>query len=154
MIYADPSFLCSLYGWDDNTQRAQSIYVKDGRRPLYFTPWQRFEFRNAMRLATHKLRRAGKSVPFEVGNIFRRVTEDLSAGRLRHADPEWRDIFHTAEDLSAAHTETIGAASVDIWHIAAAAALDADTFWTFDDDQWAVAKASKRFRSVPSLFGA
>ena len=52
MIYADPSFLFSFYAWDDNTAAAQKLYHQDGRRPLVFTPWQRFELRNAVRLAT------------------------------------------------------------------------------------------------------
>lgn len=49
MIYADASFLASLYGWDDNTQQAENIYGKDGQRPLCLTPRQRFEVRNAFR---------------------------------------------------------------------------------------------------------
>ena len=40
MIYADPSFLCSLYGWDGNTGTAQATFERDPRRPLCFTPWK------------------------------------------------------------------------------------------------------------------
>jgi len=48
MIYADPSFLCSLYGWDGNTRTAQATFERDARQPLRYTPWQRLEVRNAI----------------------------------------------------------------------------------------------------------
>src|SRR5882762_1547328 len=100
MIYADPSFLCSLYGWDGNSSTAQAVHAQDARRPLLLTPWQRFEVRNALRLAAHKLRRAGQAVPFRTGNVFKRMDEDLAAGRLRHKETDWRETFRQAEDLS------------------------------------------------------
>src|SRR5207302_7283402 len=84
------------------------------------------------RLAIHKLRRTGQSVPFQTGNIFRRVDEDLSAGRLRHEEVDWRQTFRLAEELSNAHTELLGSAAVDLWHVAVAILLRADTFWTFE----------------------
>ncbi len=151
MIYADPSFLTSLYGWDDNTDTAQATYEADSRRPLVFTPWQRFELRNAIRLAVHKLTRAGRVVPFTPGNIFKRLDADLAAGLLRHQEPDWRETMRLAEELSQEHTEAIGAAAVDLWHVAAALLLRADTFWTFDDDQRHLAAAVARFRHVPNL---
>ena len=36
MIYADASFLFSLYAWDVNTGLAAKVYRKDARRPLIF----------------------------------------------------------------------------------------------------------------------
>ena len=72
MIYPDPSFLFSLYAWDDNPHAAQATYAAGARRPLLFAPWQRLELRNALRLACHRLRRAGQAVPFQPGNLFKR----------------------------------------------------------------------------------
>ena len=151
MIYADPSFLASFYGWDDNTQKAQDVHATDGRRPLCFTPWQRFEVRNAIRLAVHRARRTGRPVAFQLGNLFKRMDEDLAAGRLRHVEPEWREAFRVCEDMSREHTAALGCASVDIWHVASANLLGADTFWTFDEAQQKLAKATRFFRSVPRL---
>ncbi len=54
MIYADTSFLFSFYAWDDNTASAQELYQRDRRRSLIFTPWQRFELRNAVHLVGHR----------------------------------------------------------------------------------------------------
>jgi hypothetical protein len=151
MIYADPSFLCSLYGWDENTVAAQAMYERDSRRPLLFTPWQRFEVRNAIRLAAHRLRKRRCAVPFQIGNVFKRIDEDLAAGRLKHEEPDWRETFRLAEELSAGQTEKTGAASVDLWHVAGAVRLRADAFWTFDQDQYRLASAVNRFQSVPRL---
>src|SRR5439155_3464978 len=100
MIYADPSFLFSLYAWDDNTELASTVYAKDQRRPLLFTPWQRFELRNAVRLAVCRMHRRRLDAPFQPGNIFKRVDDDLRAGRLKHAETEWRETLRLAEELS------------------------------------------------------
>jgi len=151
MIYADTSFLFSFYALDQNTRAAVTTYSGDGRRPLLFTPWQRFELRNSTRLTLQRLRRSGQTVPFQIGNVFRLVDESLNAGRLRHEEPAWRDNFRLAEELSEAHTETLGSAAVDLWHVAAAILLEADTFWTFDQEQRTLASATGAFRRVPEL---
>src|SRR5438477_9730545 len=131
MIYADPSYLFSFYAMDANSAIAARTYSGDQRRPLIFTPWQRFELRNAVRQAIHRLRRGGQPVPFQRGVVFNQIDEDLSEGILRHHDLQWRDVFPTAEALSEAHTEVIGLGAVDLWHIACAILIGADTFWTF-----------------------
>lgn len=151
MIYADSSFLFSFYALDANSAAAAATYKADARRPLWFTPWQRFELRNAVRLAVHRLKRAKLSVPFQPGNVFKRIQEDLDAGRLKHAEVDWRESLRLAEELSANHTESTGAASVDVWHVAAAILLEADTFWTFDEEQRDTATRSGQFRRVPKL---
>lgn len=151
MIYADPSFLTSLYTWDANNRTAQKTYEADRRRPLILTPWQRFECRNAVRLAEHKLRRAGLPIPFQTGNILKRIDQDLSDGVLRHHETDWRETLRLAEELSEQHSDASGAGAVDLWHIAAAILLGADTFWTFDSDQRSVADAVKKFKHVPKL---
>jgi predicted nucleic acid-binding protein len=107
--------------------------------------------RNALRLAAHKMRRLKQSVPFQLSNVLKRIDLDLAQGRLRHEEPDWRETFRTAEDLSSEYTETFGAASVDLWHVATATRLRADTFWTFDEDQRELAQAVQRFKSVPVL---
>ncbi len=151
MIYADPSFLCSLYGWDGNTRTAQATFERDARRPLFYTPWQRLELRNAVRLAVFKLKKSGQTVPFQPGNVFKRITEDLSIGRLRQETPDWDLTADLVEELSEEHTEKLGATTGDLWHVSAAMLLHADTFWTFDEAQCALARAVGKFKHVPKL---
>jgi len=148
MIYADTSFLYSLYALDGNTSRAIAVYESDRRRPLLLTPWQRFEFRNTVRRAAHEFRRARKPVPFDVGNVLKQLDNDLKTGVLRHAEPDWRETIRVAEQISAAHTEANGQGGVDTCHIAAAVLLQADSFWTFDADQAATALDFGRFKQV------
>ena len=148
MIYCDPSFLFSLYAWDNNTAAALKIYSTDQRRPFIFTPWQQFETRNAVRLAAHRLRRAGTTVPFQLGNVFKRMDEDLAAGILKHQEPDPMETLRLAEDLSGSNTESLGSAAVDLWHVAQAVLLDAEAFWTFDSDQRKLARSTKKFTVV------
>jgi hypothetical protein len=148
MIYCDPSFLFSLYAWDNNTETAIKTYSADARRPLIYTPWQRLETRNAVRLAAHKLRRAGKIVPFQTGNVFKRMDQDLEAGILKYQEPDEVEALRLAENLSNTYTESLGSAAVDLWHVAQAVVVKAEVFWTFDDDQRKLARAIKKFRIV------
>jgi hypothetical protein len=148
MIYADPSFLFSFYAWDANTAAAEQLYRRDQRRPLIFTPWQRFELRNAIRLVTHRLKRTRLPIRFQSGNVFREIEADLFAGRLKHREPDWLDTLRLAEDLSSRHTELLGNAAVDLWHVASAILLEADTFWSFDEEQQELARATRTFRTV------
>jgi hypothetical protein len=148
MIYCDPSFLFSLYAWDSNTLAAIKTYSTDPRRPLIFTPWQRLETKNAVRLAAHKLRRAGKTIPFQAGNVFKRMNEDLAAGILKYQEPDQVEVLKLAEELSSVYTESLGSAAVDLWHVAQAVFARAEVFWTFDDDQRKLARAIKKFRIV------
>jgi hypothetical protein len=151
VIYADTSFLFSFYAWDANTEAASTIYRKDQRRPLLFTPWQNFELRNVLRLASARLRSLKRPLPFQLGNVFKEVRQDLMAGRLRHCEPDWREALRLADALSAQYSESTGAASVDVWHVAAAVLLEAEVFWTFDSEQRQLASRCRRFRSVPLL---
>lgn len=154
MIYADPSFLFSLYAWDANTATAAATFAEDQRRPLLFTPWQRFELRNAVRLAAGRTKRGGQIVPFQIGNVLKAVQEDLSQGRLEHVEPDWRKTLRLADDLSELHSERLGTASVDVWHVSAAIILGAESFWTFDENQRNLARECRRFRRVPKLAAA
>jgi hypothetical protein len=153
VIYADPSFLFSFYCKDANSPIAVTTYRADQRRPLLLTAWQSFEFKNAVRLATHKLKRAGIQVPFQIGNVFKDFQEGLQSGRLQYAEVDWLENFQLANELSGRHTASAGTGAVDVWHVAAAILLKADTFWTFDVDQHKLATDTKFFKKVPELPG-
>jgi hypothetical protein len=151
VIYADTSLLFSLYALDANTSAAIKLYESDRRRPLLLTPWQRFELRSTVRLAAHKFSRAQQPVPFEVGNVLKQVDDDLKAGVLRHAEPDWRETFRVAEEISANYTVALGQGGADTWHLAAAVLLRADSFWTFDAAQAAAARDCGNFKRVRAV---
>jgi hypothetical protein len=151
VIYADPSFLFSLYAWDGNSPTAAATMGRDQRRPLYFTPWQRFELRNAVRLAAGRVVRAGEPLLFQAANAFKAIQRDLAEGQLQHCEPDWQETMRLAEALSGSHTETLGTSSVDVWHIAAAVVLEAEVFWTFDALQHKLALQCGLIKRVPKL---
>ena len=151
MIYADSSFTFSLYALDDNTAVANQVYQADGRRPLLFTQWQELELANTLRLGLQRAKRQQLPVRYQMANCLKRISEDLREGRLRRMQLDWPACTRQAERLSAAHTETLGIVMLDLWHVACAIELGADTFWTFDEEQETVAKACGRFRKVVGL---
>ncbi len=80
--------------------------------------------------------------------VFREIEADLSAGRLKHREHDWLDTLKLAEDLSARHSEALGSAAVDLWHVAGAILLEGDTFWTFDEEQGGARAGDQKFVTV------
>ena len=134
VVYADTSFLFSLYAQDSNTLRAARI-ADALKVSLVLTPLQRYELCNAFRLAVFR----GDVTVEECQNLLNTVEADTQAGVLVETPVAWAEVYAEAEALSAAHTETIGARALDILHVAAAAALGAKEFYTFDARQKAQA---------------
>ena len=134
VAYADTSFLFSLYGHDANSAQARPIgdAFKD---PLAFTPLHRHELRNAFRLAVFR-----KAMTVErCQAVLAEIEADTKTGALVETPVAWAEVFAEAEALSAGHTETLGTRAFDVLHVAAAAALGAKAFYTFDARQKALA---------------
>lgn len=106
---------------------------------LPFTPWHRLEVRNAIRLAVfHQL------IDSRQGRLqLKQMETDLRDQTLIvHAPVDWVTVLREAEKLGAAHNESIGCRSSDLFHVAAAAEWGADHFLTFDERQKKMAKAA------------
>ena len=134
VIYADTSFLFSLYGHDANS--AQAWPIGDSlHAPLAFTPLQRHELRNAFRLAAFRK----VMTVARLRAVLAEVEADAKAGALIDTPLAWAEVFAEVEALSAAHTESLGIRALDVLHVAAAAALGVREFYTFDARQKALA---------------
>jgi hypothetical protein len=134
VAYADTSFLFSLYGNDANSPQARSI--GDAlEAPFAFTPLHRHELRNAFRLAV--FRRV--MIPARCQAVLAEIEADIRTGALVETPVAWAEVYAEAEALSAAHTATLGTRGFDVLHVAAAAALGARDFHTFDTRQKALA---------------
>ncbi|MCP5526339.1 MAG: type II toxin-antitoxin system VapC family toxin [Verrucomicrobiales bacterium] len=137
VVYADTSFLFSLYAQDANT--AQAGEVASGlRAPLAFTPWHRHELRNAFRLALFR----GEMTAQQCETLLATTEADLQAGALAETALAWGDVFGEAEALSAAKVAKLGTRAADVLHVAAAVTLGSREFYTFDARQQALAKAA------------
>lgn len=129
-IYADTSFLMSLYVQDANSARAVTA-VEKGTMPIFFTPLVRHELQNALRLAV--FRRQITSAQREAA--WHEIEHDLALGMLHETPLNWPKALKAAEALSRAHTETLGARGMDVLHVGSALALRAKRFVTFDERQ-------------------
>jgi predicted nucleic acid-binding protein len=107
--------------------------------PLPFTPWHRLEVRNAIRLAVFH-----HAIDLHQGRTqLKQLDTDLRDGTLIvHMAIDWVNALGEAEKLGAAHNESIGCRSADLFHVAAAMDWGADRFLTFDERQKKMAKAA------------
>lgn len=137
MNYADTSFLVPLY----IIQSASPLAAAEMRAlkgPLLFTAFHRHELRNAIRLCVFR-----KSITTTVrSDALARLDEDVGNGVYASCAIPWNEAFARAEELGVRHTERLGNRGFDVLHVAAALALGATTFFTFDLRQKALAKAA------------
>jgi len=137
MIYADTSFLFSLFLHDAHTA-AVGRYLVRRARPLAFTAWQRCELQNAIRLAVFR----GACSANAAKEALAAIEADLEAGNLVATPLAWVEVLERAERLSAAHTPTLGVRTLDLLHIAAAGSLRAKRFLTCNARQLTLAQVA------------
>ena len=135
--YADTSFLARIYTPHTDSTKALA-WMQRATAALPFTPLHRHELRNAIRLRVFR----GEITPEQRRGAFREIDSDLADGILVHTSIPWTDTFREAENLAAAHTETLGVRSFDLLHVALAVTLGATEFLTFDARQSTLAKAA------------
>jgi len=134
VAYGDTSFFFSLYAQDANTVQAGRIAATLDA-PFVITPLQRHELRNAFRLAAFR----GGITTAECQNLLDTVEADMKTGALAETPVSSAEMYAGAEALSAAHTQALGTRGFDVLHVAAALALGAKVFLTFDIRQKALA---------------
>ena len=137
--YADSSFITALYLPEQNSPVAVA-FLKEHDSPLPFTPWHRLEVRNALRLAVFR-----KAIdPRQARIQLNQLEVDLRQSVLIvHTPIDWVAVLREAEKLGAAHNQSIGARSSDLFHVAAAIQWRAERFLTFDGRQKRLAQAAK-----------
>jgi predicted nucleic acid-binding protein len=138
VVYADTSFLFSLYARDANSDLANRVMTKL-RAPLIYTSLQRHELRNALRLSAFR----GEISKSECRQLLQTLEQDLHDGVLLEATVNWNETYSIAESLSHSHTVALGTRGFDILHVAVALSLQSKTFLTFDTRQSNLAKAAK-----------
>ena len=137
--YADSSFIVALYLQQQSSPGAAAFMQQHGQS-LPFTPWHRLEVRNAIRLAAFHRLIDSQQAKTQLKQLEVDLREETL---LAHALVDWVTVLREAEKLGAAHNETLGCRSGDLFHVAAAMEFDADLFLTFDDRQRKMAKAAR-----------
>jgi predicted nucleic acid-binding protein len=135
-VYADASFLFSLYAIDAHSRSAAKL-IRQAKPPLLLSELTQIEFVNALRLNQHRHQLTAD----ETDELDRMFHEDIRAGILvvRGLEPT---AFARATELSRKHTPGLGVRTLDILHVACAVTLGAKSFFTFDQRQAKLAQAA------------
>jgi predicted nucleic acid-binding protein len=136
-VYADTSFLYSLYVQQAHSAKAAAYMagVHDGALPL--TTLGRFELLNAIRLSVFRQQLNPRVAAIDVQTI----KADIESGVLGVISCDWAAVHAEAERLSARHTAEGGHRSMDILHVATALSMGAREFLSFDGNQTRLASA-------------
>lgn len=143
MIYADSSFLVSLYLRDANSQKAQGA-LELFSECVALSPIAGLEVKNAFRLAVFR----GWISADQSARVQALFDADVSGGFLRPIKFVTDEVFFAAEHLSHLHTADSGNRSLDVLHVACAQVAELKVFASFDERQRKLA-VSQCLRVIP-----
>jgi len=135
-VYADTSFLMSLYVFDAKSQAAEELIRKSGAPPILLTRFGELELTNAVSLRVYRR----ELPPSRAKAVHTLVQEDLANGVLL-VSPLGSGFFEKAIRISRRRTPQLGTRTLDILHVASAIELKAGRFLTFDRKQEELARA-------------
>jgi hypothetical protein len=87
--------------------------------------------------------------PTAARQILNYIHEDLADGTLMHQGFQWTESLREAEAVAERQAWDKSCRSLDLWHVAAALQMTAESFVTFDKDQFALAKAEGLATTYP-----
>lgn len=144
MIYADSSFLVSLYLRDANAELARRE-MKARPQEIALSRIAVLECKNAFRLAVFRK----WITPVQRDRVQALFDSDASGGFLRPVPFSVDEIFAESERLSQAHTASSGNRSLDVLHVACARHAELEDFASFDQRQRKLAQKAG-LRAVPA----
>lgn len=134
-VYADTSFLVSLYVLDVNSARADAT-MRRTNLPVAISALVELELTNAisMRLFRRELKTA------EAKAAYALVRKDIEDGVLE-SKPIPNVAFERAKQIARRGTPRLGTRTIDVLHVALALEFRAEAFYTFDARQAKLAVA-------------
>lgn len=134
IVYADTSFLVSLYGSDADSAAATAAAQ---RQPLFLlAPYGETEFLNAIELRVFR----EEWTRNEARVVHEKFLQHVAAGML-HTETLPPEVWKEALNLSRRYTATVGIRSLELLHVASARILKPDAFCSFAKQQCKLAKA-------------
>jgi predicted nucleic acid-binding protein len=134
-IYADPSFLVSLYSPDSNSAAATRA-MRAATGECLVTIFGELEVVNAFGLRVFRKEISAAQAQSSLADF----ESDLGSGILQ-LRPLHDVFFERARQLSRQTTAKLGTRSADLLHIAAALELGTDYLYSFDPQQRKLARA-------------
>jgi predicted nucleic acid-binding protein len=134
-VYADTSFLVSLYTSDSNSEEAFAL-SSAATAIFSITPFGEAEFVNTIELRVFRKEVSSAQAERSLQDFQR----DLDARSFLEQRPIPSACFEQAFLLSRRHTRLLGTRGVDILHVAIALELKTSVFYTFDRGQAKLAK--------------
>ncbi len=132
--YADTSALLKLYLPEVSSPQVVA-WANTLTQALPLTPLLELELVNAVELRRHR-----REITSATGqHVLALVEADIANGILQRT-PLDLTMWRKAVELARRHTAEAGCRSLDILHVAAALALRADLFYTFDQRQHDLAR--------------
>lgn len=133
-IYADTSFLVSLYSPDVHSARAAGQMARL-RGALLLTSLGELELTNALELRIFRK----EATETEIRRAQAKFEEHARGGVFAlEAVPA--TVYERARQITRKRTATLGLRTLDILHVASALLLRAERFWTFHQRQSELAK--------------
>lgn len=134
-IYADASFLVSLYGLDANSAAAAEV-MRSSVGDRIVTTFGELEVVNGFALRLFRKQVSAAQARASLSEF----EKDLRDGVFRlRALPD--EAFEKARHLSHQTTARLGTRTADLLHVAAALVMDADYLYSFDQQQRRLAHA-------------
>ncbi len=134
-VYADASFLISLYSPDANSAAAaHTMQASVGDR--YLTVFGELEVVNAFELRVFRKELSASQAQSSLKDFEKDMRDGIF--QLR---PLSDQVFERARQLSRQTTARLGTRTADLLHVAAALELEADCLYTFDRHQRKLAQA-------------
>ena len=134
ILYADTSFLVSLYVPDANSAKALAA-ARRLRFPLVLSSLGELEFVNSLAL---RVFRKELTSP-QAASALAHFRQDIMTGAIRIA-PIPIAAFEEGKHLSQKHSAYLGTRTLDLLHVAAAITLHTKRFYTFDRAQAKLAR--------------
>jgi len=135
-VYADTSFLVSLYSPDVHSTRAIAQMARI-RGALLLTQLGELELTNALELRVFR-KEATETETRRALTMF----EEHARGGIFELEAVPATVHERARQITRKHTAILGLRTLEILHVASALLLQAEQFWTFDQRQSKLAKAA------------
>jgi predicted nucleic acid-binding protein len=133
-VYADTSFLVSLYSPDIHSASAAAAAARLGSS-IFLTPLGELELLNALELRVFRK----EATASEIRQAQGRLREHIASGFFS-PQPMPPTVYERARQISRRRSAALGLRTLDILHVASAILLQAQRFLTFDRRQERLAK--------------